>query len=375
LKIAINYFSAANKGGIGVYSRCLVKALLELDKQNEYHLLCRKGEDHRPVERYPNVRLHRLSGRRVWFEQVRAPLRLRGIAPDVYFSPDFTLPVISPWPAVVTVHDLSFVRFPKSISRKARLLYRTLTPRAVRKAARVVSVSEFTRDELSHEGWGAPENYRVIWSGLRAEFHEIIKDRDFSKTLQKYNLFDEYLLFVGLLEGRKNLGGVLEAYRIVFETMKTNGDDPPHLILAGGQGHDFDDIWEAMKALDMEDWVHYLEYPPDKDLRGLYHGATMFLYPSFYEGFGFPPLEAMAQGTPVVTSNVGAMKEIHASHALAVNPKNPQAIADAALEILEHPERRAELSQQGVEYARRFTWSAAAKKYLELFKEVAGQNG
>ena len=258
-------------------------------------------------------------------------------------------------PLVVTIHDLLPLRMPELFTRETRAHTRLYLP-FVRRATRILTNSEWTRREVI-DLLGVPE-HRVVATpfGIDDRFAPLPGDPE------RFGLRQPYVLSVGTLEPRKNLVGVLRAFRRL-------GRDDVQLAIVGGRG------WHR-EALEREladsiDRVRVLGFVDDDDLVGLYSGAACFVFPSLAEGFGFPPLEAMACGAPVVTSDRAALPEVTGDAALHVDPMRPEAIAEAIARVLDEPELADDLRRRGVERARGFTWAACAEKTVSAYREAS----
>lgn len=278
--------------------------------------------------------------RDAWWYPMALPRAARGARVHVLHCPTFRAPLRSPVPLVVTVHDLAVLRYPETFNRWTRTYSRVAVPRVVRAARRVIAVSEFTKRELVELLRVEEERIRVIPNAAGEAF---APEGDAAEG--------EYVLAVGTLEPRKNLGRLIEATRRAKLELRVVGARGWGGVEAGGDG------------------VRWLGELPDAELARLYRGALCLAYPSLYEGFGIPVLEAMACGAPVVTSAGGATEEVAAAAAVLIDPTDTASIAAG---IEEAVSRREELSRAGLERARRFGWEAAAAATVAVYEEAAG---
>jgi glycosyltransferase involved in cell wall biosynthesis len=277
--------------------------------------------------------------------------------PDVTFVPAHTLPVAFPGKAAVTVHDLGFRYFPQAHRRSQRLYLDGTTRSSVRRASIVLVDSQATADDLV-KIYGTPASkIRVVYPGVTPP---IISDA--ATVAHKYHLPEHYFLFIGTLQPRKNIARIVQAYALWREGHP--GADTG-LVLAGGKGWLYDDSW--VRGID---GVHLTGYIDDTDKGALYAGARALVFPSLYEGFGFPVLEAMLCGTPVIASTTSSLPELVGDAGLSVDPLDVEAIAGALERIASEDALCAQLRRRGAEQAKKFTWETAAQKALEALESV-----
>ena len=387
MRIGIDYTAARRQGaGIGRYARELVDALLQIETGNEYVLLSaeaglrKSGGRARAgtVEPTPpgSVGVRRVglpvSDRTlaiVW-HRLRLPLWVELFCGplDLFHSPDFTLPPVRRARTILTVHDLSFMRLPECSDPKLRAYLLRSVPRSVRRADAVLADSECTRRDLIELLETPPERVRVLYAGVQEPFQRVQEAALLDTVRAKYGLPARFVLGLGTLQPRKNFERLIEAYAL----LATQAAPGIELVIAGEAGWMYEGIFRRVDELGLQGVVHLIGHVADGDLAALYTLAELFVFPSLYEGFGLPPLEAMACGTPVVASNVSCMPEVLGDAALLVDPYDTKAIAEAMQSGLEDAALRGELIGRGLERARRFTWAAAAQKLLEVYREVGG---
>jgi glycosyltransferase involved in cell wall biosynthesis len=284
----------------------------------------------------------------------------------LYHATEHLLPCVA-WPAVLTVHDLIFERYPEHHTRRNMLFLRTAMPRFVRAANAIIAVSAHTRRDII-EFYGADRSQiHVIHEGIDATFAPS-SAAEVARVRTVYSPDRPWLLMVGTLEPRKNHAAALHALR----RLRTEGF-PHRLLIAGGQGWLFAPIRRLVEALGLVDDVVFTGYVPDADLPPLYSGASALLMPSLYEGFGFPLLEAMACGAPVVAANVSSLPELAGDAALLVPPTDDDALTHAVRLLLTQPDLAAALRTRGMAQARRFTWARCAAETAALYQETAAQ--
>lgn len=385
MRIGIDYTSAVHQGaGIGRYTHQLVSALLELDSQNEYTLLV-AGRAPRsqaksqlfvasPIPaRYPNLRVIELPlSERLWtilWHRLQLPLwvELFSGALDVFHSPDFSLPPVHLAPTIVTVHDLSFLRVPQCSYPALQSYLCQVVPQSVRRAKMVLADSECTKSDVVELLGVDAARVTVIYAGVGPQFRRVEDEDRLAAVRTHYRLPDRFVLGLGTLQPRKNFERLIEAYAQV----KHQIGDKIKLVIAGGLGWLYESIFEKTKELHLQAEVCFPGYVADEDLPALYSMADLFVFPSLYEGFGLPPLEAMACGTPVITSNVSSLPEVVGDAAWMVNPLDVEALAAAMQQVLSDTALRQQMIARGLWQARRFTWEQAARQLLNVYQQVA----
>lgn len=284
--------------------------------------------------------------------------------PDVLFIPAHVLPLIHPLPSVVTVHDLGYRHFPDAHPLTQRVYLDWSTRFSARAATHIIADSKATKSDLIRFYNIPTEKITVIYPGR----DESLQPVDPARIRAKYDLPEEYILHVGTLQPRKNILRLIEAFHII-----TRHASRVTLVLAGHAGWLSAPILAKARAVPAGR-IRLLNYVPDEDLAGLYSGARAFVFPSLYEGFGFPVLEAMACGTPVICSNTSSLPELAGDAALLVDPTDTEALAAAVSRVLSEPDLRVALVQKGFEQVKKFSWEKAAKETLRVL-EKAGTEG
>jgi len=373
MRIAINTLAMRRElyGG-GNYIKNLVWALSRIDRENEYlifgssenvcHLEGLQNSFH--IELAPSNRMLRLP-----WEQTVLPLKLKRKRIDVYHGAGFVVPLVKTCAQVVTIYDMTFQLMPKRHSLHKRLYFRAMIPAMVKGSDRVIATSESTKRDILGFVRVEKEKICVIHLGVAGRFEPVRDGERLAEIREKYNLPREFILFVGVIEPRKNLETLVDAY--LADSLSDRFD----LVLAGSLGWDYSGLVRKIASSRVRGRVRMPGYVADADLPALYSAATAFVYPSLYEGFGLPPLEAMACGTPVITSSVSSLPEVVGEAAILVDPKDVGALASALQRILKDRQLREELSRRGRERAKLFTWDQTAEKTLEVYRLVAGRGG
>jgi glycosyltransferase involved in cell wall biosynthesis len=379
MRIAIDYTAAIRQGaGIGVYVRNLVAAMLAQDVENHYTLLTsgRANPEH-PFPSAANVhgRNLLLPDRYVnilWYRmRVPVPATLFVGQADIYHGPDFVLPPLNAKVRkVVTIHDLAFLEHPEyAVSSLAEYL-RKVVPEAVRAADVVVTVSSEVNRTLIEHFHTPPEKLVVVPLGVQPYFRRITDPILLAATSHKFKLKHPLVLAVGTLEPRKNHQGLIKAF---YQAQKQQ-DGPAMLAIAGGPGWLYEETQQLVRDLKLEHKVRFLGRVTDHELVTLYSMADIFAFPSFFEGFGIPPIEAMTCGAPVITSNTSSLPEVVGDAALQVDPHNIDELAHAITRLLQNEQLRADLRQKGYQRAQLYTWEQSARQMLRIYEQLyAGQ--
>ncbi len=361
------------KSGVGFYVLNLLKALAEIDRENEYYIFSKKEDqllvdfDTNSFNIIPCSTSNRLL--RLGWEQILLPRHISRHKLKVFHSPHYTVPLKSKIPVVTTIHDMTFFTHPDVHEKSKVIFFQQMIPLATRRADAVIAVSENTKKDAM-KFLDLPENkIHVVYEGVDTRLYKPLKqDRQSSLIKERYGLRKDFILFVGTLEPRKNIDGVIRAFWQV--TKETEGQY--NLVVTGTKGWNYQSIFALVQELNLQENVQFTGYVPEEDLPHLFNAATVFVYPSFYEGFGIPPLEAMACGTPVVASNVSSLPEVVGDGGLLVDPYKVDEIAESILRILTHEDLRGELARKGRERAQLFTWQGAAQKTVDIYNLVAG---
>lgn len=305
--------------------------------------------------------------RRIVWEQVALPGLLRKLRADVFHSPVNVLPSRLPCASVVTIHDLAFLRYPQYFRPARRVYQRRFTRRSARAASLVVTVSEATKRDVMEYFGVAESRIRVIHPAIDEDFRPQRDPATRASFRSRLGLPDRYILFLGTIEPRKNLLTLIEAYA----TLRAMDPDTPPLILAGAKGWYYQAVFDKVRALGLERSVTFAGYVDRNDQPLWYSCAELCVYPSLYEGFGLPVVEALACGTPTVTSNVSSLPEAGGTVALLVDPGSQDALAHAMRDVLSDPAVRVRTEEAGPQWARRFSPARMAAEYVDVYREAA----
>lgn len=315
---------------------------------------------------HPSFTIHRSAlptqnplARIIW-EQFIAPLSLMRLQPDLHHGMAFAIPLLSPVPSVATIFDLSFIRFPERLTRARRLYLRWAVGISASRARRIIAISESGKSEI-HSVLGVPlDRIDVAVPGVSDHFRPLPAS-EIAAFRDRHSLPARFILYLGTLEPRKNLNILLSAYAAL-----PNRNDVK-LVLAGGKGWQTEQIFGLIEQLGIQNDVILPGYIPAEDLPLWYNAAEVFAYPSVYEGFGIPPLEAMACGTPVLASDTTSLPEAVGTSGILLPPTNIEAWQGALASILANPAQRADYAARGQERARQFTWQNTARSIVDSY--------
>lgn len=377
MRIAIDYTPAIRQAaGIGRLTRHLMRALTQLETSHTYCLFVAGplGRDCAEAKGWPaHVRLRttvipeRLLT--ILWHRCRMPLPAECfVGPcDIFHSTDFVLPPVAKARTLLTVHDLSFLRYPECAFPRLRAYLAKVVPRSLKRADHVLADSQATKQDLIELLGVPPDKISVVYGGIEERFTPAADPTGDALVRQKYGFDQPYIFSVGTLEPRKNYVRLIRAYHRLDQEA---GGAPP-LVIAGGKGWLYEGIFAEVERLGLGKRVRFLGYVQDADLPALYRGADLFAFPSLYEGFGFPPLEAMACGCPVVCSNSSSLPEVVGDAAILVDPTDEEQIAHALYAGLTDAALRETLIERGLARAARFTWPAAARRLLAEYERLS----
>lgn len=300
---------------------------------------------------------------------------------NVFHATEHLLPRLKSCKTVLTVHDLIYALFPKYHLPLNKWFLNSFMPVFVRRADAIITVSECSKRDLVNLYGVSPERIAVVYEGVDERFHADPGPDVVASVQQRYALPDRFMLYVGTIEPRKNLITLLDALKrlqVAGYKLQVGPDSfqPStcnlQLVIAGRTGWLYQPFFDRLKALGLEDTVRLLGYVPDEDLPALYRAADVFVFPSLYEGFGLPPLEAMACGTPVICSNTSSLPEVVGDAGILVDPLDVEAWSAALARLLADAGLRAHLRRRGQDRAARFNWQETARRTLDTYRQVAG---
>ncbi len=355
--------AAAFRTGTESYSLNLIREMVAIGPDHVFRLYFNQAPREGLIPGAAELRL--IPFPRLW-THLRLSWEMIMQPPDLLFVPAHVLPLVRPERSVVTVHDLGFLHHPEAHTWFQNVYLRWSTRHNARSATRILADSQATRQDLIRY-YGIPkEKTVVVYPGLDRDLGPVTDADLLAATRDHYGISERYLFYVGTLHPRKNLARLVRAFAgsvaVKYPELQ--------LVLAGKKGWLSDGIVEEVRSAGLVDQIVLTGYVPDSDLPALMSGALAFVFPSLYEGFGMPVLEAMACGTPVVCSNVSSLPEVAGEAALLVDPLDTGALAQALIRIAEDADLRCELVLRGLERVRAFSWRRCAQETLQVLEEV-----
>lgn len=360
------------RGGISQYTYYLLKNLIRLDNKNQYYLFnftksSYEWDTFRGNVREIVLRFPQRIGLKCFWENLLVPFAAWKYDINIWFSPDFFVPKSLRIPCLVTIHDLIFMRYYDPSSRYS-LQMQAKVAYAIKHAARIIVTSHFTSEDISKVFPYEKENVSVIHLAADERFYPI-KDRFLlTSVLSRYGIDFPYILFVGETSHRKNIVGLLRAFRILKDKGRLCGQK---LLIVGKRTSNTDEILQEISEIKLSEEVFFTGYIPDEDLPFIYNGADVFVFPSLYEGFGIPILEAMSCQVPVVASNVTSIPEVAGNGALLCDPYDIDDIADKIDQIVNKRIDIDELNKEAMSQVSKFSWVKTARETIDIL-ELAG---
>lgn len=376
----VSYSQNYRNSGVSRYIRFLLRGLAEHPGEHEYTVFVNGQETAERLDTH-HPRINYLSeaweesrpAARIAWEQLTLPGLLRRKHIDVLHSPVNVLPLRLPreCAGVVTLHDLAFLRYPETLTRAKRAYHRAFTVNSIRRAAMVIAVSESTKQDAVALAGVQAERVQVVYPCIDEKFSRRPAFDDREAFRREHGLNEGYLLYLGTLEPRKNILTLIEAYALLRDTYGQS----EKLVIAGGKGWLYESIFARVSALGLAEAVMFPGYVPDDEQALWYAAAAAFAYPSLYEGFGIPVAEALACGTPVVTSTVSSLPEAGMGVALTVVPRDAAAMAAALHTALTDETVRARSSEMAPAAARKFSARAMAEQTVQVYERAAEGRG
>jgi glycosyltransferase involved in cell wall biosynthesis len=370
LRIAIDAHSVGAKlAGNESYATNLIEALAQIDSVNEYTLYVTTAEaSERFHQRWPNFKVRKTLPHT---PLIRIPLtltaELRKHPVDVLHV-QFTAPPFTPCPVVVSIHDLSFEHLPQTFNRRSRTQLRLTVRHSARRATRILTLSDHTRRDIIETYGVDSERVTAIPLAAPAHFGPVNNEKELQRVRHIYGIDGDYILSVSSIQPRKNLPRLVRAFASLRN--KRQAGTLPKLVLVGKCAWLYDETLRALQETGMEDSVILTGYVPQSDLPALYSGAVCFVYPSYFEGFGLPPLEAMKCGAPTIVGNNTSLPEVVGDAGILIDPFDISAIAAAIERLIDDSDFRHQLAVKGLARARMFDWHETARQTLDIYKQV-----
>lgn len=358
MKIAIDVQTTlGQRSGFGFYVKNLVQNLEKIDSQNQYQLI--KPETEKDFS---------MPQRFLW-DQFRFPKIAQINNVDILHQPCFSVPIFYHGKKIVTVHDIIPLKFPKNLPLASRLFYSKWMTYSYRYADMIIADSECTKRDIIKHLKISPEKIRVIYLAVSDDFKPESSKARIQNIKNKYHTGEKYFIHVGTIEPRKNLPFLVRAF-----SEAVRAGVPENLVIVGKYGWYYDRLLTSIKDLQLKDRVIFTGYAPDEDIPALYSGATALTFPSLYEGFGFPPLEAMACGTPVISSNTSSLPEVVVDAGILIAPEDKETWAKKMIEISTEKKLAQKLRIKGLKRAKKFSWEKTARETIEVYKKLYKTN-
>ena len=372
MHIAIDAHSVGTGlAGNETYITNLIEALAEFDSANRYTLyVTKRAAVERYAGRWPHVAV-RLTMPHTPLVRIPVTLvaELRRRPVDLLHV-QYTAPPFAPCPVTTSIHDISFEHLPETFKRRSRMQLRLTVRRSARVAARIITPSEHTRRDIAETYGIAPERMSVVPLAAAPHFRPVEDEREIARVRRAYGIEGDYILAVGSIQPRKNLVRLIRAYAGLRRAR--SHAKLPQLVLVGKRAWLYGETLRAVEDSGISDLTIFTGYVPETDLSALYTGALCFVYPSYFEGFGLPPLEAMQCGTPVITGDRTSLPEVVGDAGLMVNPFDETQLAAAIARLIDNAELRAELRVKGLQRASMFNWRETARLTLEAYRCAKG---
>jgi glycosyltransferase involved in cell wall biosynthesis len=359
--------------GIGTYVRNLVRGLARAGGDDTYVALCHPGDAafvrglgstfETLVEHADNYSLREL---------ISVPFALRRARVDLFHAPHYVVSPLTPCPFVVTIHDCIHLRFPQYLPSRAAYYYaRTMMTLAARRARRVLTGSQASKEDILHFLKVPADKVEVIYHAIDERLAAAPTDEEIARVRERFLLTSPFILYAGNIKPHKNVDRLIEAFSIV----RRRGVQEVKLLIIGDEISRHPNLRRLVHRYQLHQHVRFLGFVPDATLAVLYRLASAFVFPSLCEGFGLPPLEAMAAGTPVITSNVSSLPEVVGDAALLIDPLDAGAIADAVVRVLSDATLRADLIRRGTARAKTFSWDRSVARTREVYASVVPARG
>ncbi len=368
MKIGIDLITISDKGaGLRRMGQQLIEGLVNFDHENQYTIFVNENAGDLFSIKKKNFKIIKIKTPpkiHYFYEQFYLPFRCLFEDFDILHSPVSALPYFSFKKSVITVPDLTFILYPETMTKIGYFYWKLFMGKGIKTASKIITISESTKRDLITYFHIPRNKIKVIHLYPTQNFKY---DKSYTKLLKdKFNIPKRYILYLGTLQPRKNLTTLIKAYAI----LKKDNKIPHSLVIAGNKGWLYDNIFNLVKELDIDNDVIFTSFIPEIYLPSLYSGADLFAYLSLYEGFGLPPLEAMACGTPVLTSNTSSLPEVVGDAGILVNPNNIDDITCKMLKILKDDIFHQELRNRGLKRVKQFSIQKATKATIDVYREV-----
>ena len=364
MKIGIMLRHYGQQGGIGVYTANIVRALLTIDQRNEYVLMFSRIKELGKFAGFPNAREMVVSApHKLWWDQVKIPLVVKREKLDLIYNPKLSIPLFAGCKTVWVMHGAAQFAVPQAYPWRDRLYFMVANRIYAKRASAIITATDIGARDIAHFMGADPAKIHVTHYAYNEDCR-VLDKKVTDEVRIRLKLPDHFILFIGGISPLKNFGNILRAYADIHKQI------PHKLVAVGFRRWKYSQDLELIDSLGLRDDVIFTDFIPDADIPAMYNLADALVFPSLYEGFGMPALEAMACGCPVITTKTGCSPEVVGDAALLVDPYNPQEIGAAVRTILTDRERREELIRKGLQRATEFSWEQCARQTLSLFEAL-----
>lgn len=359
MKIAIDIQTTLGQPtGFGFYVSNLISTLRKNQSEHEFILI------------RPETQKDFSTPQRFWWDQFTLPRKARSEGADLLHQPCFSAPFFFKGPVVITIHDIISILFPENIPFASRMFYSKWMPYSYRKAREIITISDSTKRDIQKVLKIPAQKISVIPLAVDQKFNTNVSQDKVKKVKQKYSLPDDYLLHLGTIEPRKNLEFLIDVFH---EALKDDKNKNLHLVITGKKGWYYEGLFEKVERLNLKEKVIFTGYLEEEDKPALYKGARIFTFPSLYEGFGLPPLEAMATGAPVISSNTSSMPEVIGDAGILISPKDKNAWVKAITRVNSNDALRKEMAEKNKAQVNKFSWDLTAKRTIEVYNRAISE--
>lgn len=368
------------KSGVGEYTKNLLLALLNIDTKNQYIFFNNQGLKRKSKEenifldnKKVSIKNFKLPQKFLYYswEKLKQP-RINYFLgkTDIFHSHNFLLPPVEAKKKIITIYDLSFIHFPQYFTKEFHKIYTASIGNSIKEADLIITISHSAKQDIIDIYDVKEEKVKVIYGAANNKFKDIKQEVNYNDKIKniknKFKIRNNYFLFVGTIQPRKNLLRLIKAYSLLPKSLLNNYQ----LVVVGNKGWLFKNIFKYVQEKNLNQNIVFLDEVNENEMVCLYNGANIFILPSFYEGFGLPILEAFACGTPVITSNCSSLKEIGKDCALLVNPYSVKKINSAITSLIENESIKKDLIFKGKNKVNNFSWEKSAQKLLKIYEEI-----
>lgn len=356
MKIAIDVQTTLGQPtGFGFYVSNLTRELKKLAGELDFELI------------RPASEVDFSTPKRFFWDQVVLPIKAMKKGANLLHQPCFSAPFIFRGATVVTIHDIISILYPANIPFASRMFYSKWMPYSYRTADRIITISESTKADITRVLKIPEEKITVVPLAVDVRFKAKISDSDARAVAKKYGIRSDYILHLGTLEPRKNLDFLIGVFA---DVLKTGGFENLNLVITGKKGWYYEGLFEKVRKLKLGKRVIFTGYVDEKDKPALYRGATIFAFPSLYEGFGLPPLEAMASGVPTVSSNTSSLPEVVGEAGILLSPTDKEGWSDAIVRVYKNPALQRQMREKNQQQIKKFSWEKTARMTIDVYKKA-----